>query len=135
MRGWLRPSASAYGPAASVNKLNEAINAGEFDLALSALGRQPGPGRVLGLQTCANRPNAQGRAATPESYFCDPPTTRCTRNSSRSSTRPAHRRRQADAGGLYDRAPEVILPYTNALEAYRKDRFAPFPTQPDPGGR
>jgi peptide/nickel transport system substrate-binding protein len=28
----------------------------------------------------------------------------------------------------------VVLGYDNALEAYRSDKFASFPVQPDPGG-
>ncbi|MFD1145610.1 hypothetical protein [Saccharothrix hoggarensis] len=35
---------------------------------------------------------------------------------------------------FYDQVPAVVLGYDNALEAYRSDKFASFPVQPDPGG-
>lgn len=119
----------------SSSKLDDVTSAGDFDLAFSGWGVDPDPDAVLALQTCDQRPDSSGQAASTEAFFCDPaydtlyhqqltdmnPTTRVGVVKQLESV-------------FYQRVPEVTLLYPNVLEAYRSDRFAPFDVQPQPGG-
>nr|MDQ3579394.1 ABC transporter substrate-binding protein [Actinomycetota bacterium] len=119
----------------SDSKVNEATTAGTFDIAYSGWNGNPDPDYILALQTCASRPNPQGKGATPDSFLCD----------QRYDDLYARQLSEFDRGKraelvkqmqelLYQEAPMVILGYDNMLEAYRKDRFAAFQVSPDPGG-
>jgi peptide/nickel transport system substrate-binding protein len=119
----------------SDNLLNQQSNAGAFDMVFSGWGTNPDPDFILSLHTCAGRPNAAGEGGTTDTFFCD-------------SVYDGLYARQAaefDRGKradlvkqmqqrFYDEVPSIVLGYDNALEAYRKDKFASFPVQPDPGG-
>ncbi|WP_233158002.1 ABC transporter substrate-binding protein [Actinokineospora bangkokensis] len=134
--GWLRDIGIAVtAQSASDNKLNEDTTAGNFDLVYSGWNGNPDPDYILSLQTCASRPNADGKGATPDTFFCDPEYDRlyAQQGSEFDTAKRAEvvKRMQAI---LYDQAPMVVLTYDNALEAYRSDRFAPFTISPDPGG-
>jgi peptide/nickel transport system substrate-binding protein len=118
----------------SDTQINEATTRGEFDLAFSGWNANPDPDYVLSLQTCANRPNAEGKGGTPDSFFCDK-TYDDLYKKQLSELDPAKRAgivKQMQAR-LYDQAPLVILGYDNALEAYNKDAFEGFPLQPANG--
>jgi peptide/nickel transport system substrate-binding protein len=119
----------------SDQKVNDGTTAAQFDLAFSGWSANPDPDYVLSLQTCANRPTAQGTGATPDSFLCDP----------EYDALYAQQLAEVDRGKrveivkkmqevLHDRASLVILGYDNPLEAYRKDRFASFQSQPAGGG-
>lgn len=119
----------------SDNQLNESTTAGAFDLALSGWGVNPDPDFVLSLHTCDQRPNADGRGGTTDAFFCDPEYDALyarQRAELDPDARAALVRRMQQR--WYDQVPAVVLGYDNALEAYRSDRFASFPVQPDPGG-
>lgn len=118
----------------SDTQINEATTRGEFDLAFSGWSANPDPDYVLSLQTCANRPNAEGKGGTPDSFFCDK-TYDDLYKKQLSEMDPAKR---ADIvkqmqQRLYDQVPLVILGYENALEAYNKKAFEGFPLQPTKG--
>jgi peptide/nickel transport system substrate-binding protein len=118
----------------SDTQINEATTRGEFDLAFSGWNANPDPDYVLSLQTCANRPNAEGKGGTPDSFFCDK-TYDDLYAKQLSELDPAKRAdivKQMQAR-LYDQAPLVILGYDNALEAYNKKAFEGFPLQPAKG--
>lgn len=118
----------------SDTQINEATTRGEFDLAFSGWNANPDPDYVLSLQTCANRPNAEGKGGTPDSFFCDR-TYDDLYKKQLSELDPAKRAdivKQMQAR-LYDQAPLVILGYENALEAYNKKAFEGFPLQPAEG--
>jgi peptide/nickel transport system substrate-binding protein len=118
----------------SDTQINEATTRGEFDLAFSGWNANPDPDYVLSLQTCANRPNAEGKGGTPDSFFCDEEYDELYKKQL-SELDPGKRAeivKQMQAR-LYDQAPLVILGYENALEAYRKDTFEGFPLQPGKG--
>ena len=118
----------------SDTQINEATTRGEFDLAFSGWNANPDPDYVLSLQTCANRPNAEGKGGTPDSFFCDK-TYDDLYKKQLSELDPAKRAdivKQMQAR-LYDQAPLVILGYDNALEAYNKSAFEGFPLQPAKG--
>jgi peptide/nickel transport system substrate-binding protein len=120
----------------SSNKLNDLTNGGDFDLAFSGYGVDPDPDYVLSIQTCGQRPNAQGLGGTTESFFCNAQYDQLYAKQL-SEMDPA--KRADDVKQMeqvfYDQVPEVTLLYKNNLEAYRSDRWAPFAIQPDPGGQ
>jgi peptide/nickel transport system substrate-binding protein len=90
---------------------------------------------VLALQTCASRPGADGKGATPDSFLCDPEYDALYAQQLAETDR-AKRieivKKMQEV--LQDRAAQVIIGYDNPLEAYRADRWAPFTTQPSNGG-
>ena len=118
----------------SDTQINEATTRGEFDIAFSGWSANPDPDYVLSLQTCANRPNAEGKGGTPDSFFCDEKYDDLYKKQL-SEMDPAKR---ADIvkqmqERIYDQVPLVILGYENALEAYSKKTFEGFPLQPTKG--
>ncbi|MFC4851923.1 ABC transporter substrate-binding protein [Actinophytocola glycyrrhizae] len=115
----------------SDNQVNEETTRGQFDLAISGWSANPDPDYVLSLQTCANRPNADGTGATPDSFLCN----------EEYDALYAEQLSEFDRGKridiikqmqalLHDQATLVIFGYDNALEAFRKDKFEGFPQQP-----
>ncbi|MFE2756378.1 ABC transporter substrate-binding protein, partial [Actinosynnema sp. NPDC059335] len=119
----------------SDNQLNESSTAGTFDLVFSGWGTNPDPDFILSLHTCGQRPNADGKGGTTDTFFCDPEYDALYAQQ-RAEFDPAKRRElvQRMQQRFYDQVPAVVLGYDNALEAYRSDRFSGFPVQPDPGG-
>ncbi|MEV8442626.1 ABC transporter substrate-binding protein [Actinosynnema sp. NPDC051121] len=119
----------------SDNQLNESGTAGTFDLQFSGWGTNPDPDFILSLHTCGQRPNADGKGGTTDTFFCDPEYDALYAEQ-RAEFDPAKRRElvQKMQQRFYDQVPAVVLGYDNALEAYRSDKFASFPVQPDPGG-
>lgn len=135
IQNWLRElGIGVEVQAVSDSKVNEATTAGTFDLAYSAWNANPDPDYVLSLQTCAARPNAQGKGATPDSFFCDAEYdslyTQQLQEFDRGKRVELVKRMQQR---LHDQVPMVILGYDNMLEAYRKDRFTPFQVSPEGG--
>jgi peptide/nickel transport system substrate-binding protein len=135
IKGWLKEiGLNITIEPVSDTQVNEATTRGEFDLAFSGWNANPDPDYVLSLQTCANRPNAEGKGGTPDSFFCDK-TYDDLYKKQVSELDPAKRAdivKQMQAR-LYDQVPLVILGYDNALEAYNKDAFEGFPLQPTKG--
>lgn len=119
----------------SDTQLNEDTTRGNFDLAFSGWNANPDPDYVLSLQTCANRPNAEGKGGTPDSFLCDEKYDElyAKQLSEFDRTKRIELVKQMQAR-LYDQATLVILGYDNALEAFRKDAFEGFPLQPADGG-
>lgn len=119
----------------SDTQVNEDTTRGDFDLAFSGWNANPDPDYVLSLQTCANRPNAEGKGGTPDSFLCD----KTYDDLYRKQLSEFDRAKRIELvkqmqERLYDQATVVILGYDNALEAYRKDAFEGFPMQPAEGG-
>ncbi|WP_425473871.1 ABC transporter substrate-binding protein [Saccharothrix saharensis] len=119
----------------SDNQLNESGTAGTFDLQFSGWGTNPDPDFILSLHTCGQRPNADGKGGTTDTFFCDAEYDALYAQQ-RAEFDPAKRRElvRRMQQRFYDQVPAVVLGYDNALEAYRSDKFASFPVQPDPGG-
>jgi peptide/nickel transport system substrate-binding protein len=119
----------------SSDKIDEVDSAGLYDLALSTWTTNPDPDYVLSIQTCSQRPDAQGQTGTTDDFFCDPQYDQLYQQSVSApdtATRATIVKQMQQV--LYQQAPMVTLVYANALEAYRSDKFAPFAVQPDPGG-
>jgi peptide/nickel transport system substrate-binding protein len=137
IKGWLQ--AIGIGVTiqlATTNKIDDLTNGGDFDLALSGYGVDPDPDYVLSIQTCGQRPNAQGTGGTTESFFCNPQydSLYAAQLSEMDQAKRASDIKQMQQV-FYDQVPEVTLLYKDNLEAYRSDRWAPFTVQPDPGGQ
>ncbi|HEY8373530.1 MAG TPA: ABC transporter substrate-binding protein [Pseudonocardiaceae bacterium] len=116
-------------------KMNEEIGLGNFDMAFSSWGVNPDPDYVLSLQTCDQRPSAQGASGNTDSFFCDARYDELYRQqlAETDRTKRIELVKQAQER-FYEQVGAVILFYENALEAYRSDRFSSFQVQPDPGG-
>ncbi|WP_066890357.1 ABC transporter substrate-binding protein [Carbonactinospora thermoautotrophica] len=116
-------------------RLNEVWSAGEYDLALGGWNANPDPDYVLSIQKCDQRPAASGKGGTTDNFLCDAEYealyAQQIQELDRAKRAEIVKRMQQR---LYELSTAVILYYAYELEAYRKDRFAPFQTQPDPGG-
>ncbi len=132
IKGWLKDiGINVTLQPRSDDQVNEDTTRGDFDIAFSGWNANPDPDYVLSLQTCSNRPNAEGKGSTPDSFLCD----------KEYDDLYAQQLQEFDPGKradivkqmqerLYDQATLVILGYDNALEAYRKEAFEGFPLQP-----
>ncbi|MEV6714447.1 ABC transporter substrate-binding protein [Lentzea sp. NPDC051208] len=119
----------------SDNQLNESTTAATYDLAFSGWSTNIDPDFVLSLHTCAQRPGADGKGGTTDTYFCDETYDRlyAEQLSEFDEAKRVEIVKQMQAR-FYDQVPAVVLAYENALEGYRSDRFARFTTQPAQGG-
>ncbi|MGW6442475.1 ABC transporter substrate-binding protein [Lentzea sp. NPDC055074] len=119
----------------SDNQLNESTTAATYDLAFSGWSTNIDPDFVLSLHTCAQRPGADGKGGTTDTYFCDETYDRLYAQQLSEFDEAKRveivKRMQAR---FYDQVPAVVLAYENALEGYRSDHFAKFTTQPAQGG-
>jgi peptide/nickel transport system substrate-binding protein len=136
IKGWLKEiGINVTIEPRSDNQVNEDTTRGDFDLAFSGWNANPDPDYVLSLQTCANRPNADGKGGTPDSFLCDKEYddlyAQQLSEFDRNKRIDIVKKMQAR---LYDQATLVIFGYENALEAFRKDVFEGFPMQPADGG-
>ncbi|SEO84659.1 peptide/nickel transport system substrate-binding protein [Amycolatopsis saalfeldensis] len=134
--GWLHDiGISVKQELVSDEELNDRTNAGNYDLAISGYATNPDPDYALALHTCAGRPNAEGKGATTDTFFCDQQYDALYAQQL-TTTDPATRAgyvKQAQAR-LYSQAVNVVLDYDNSLEAYRSDKFSSFTKQPQPDG-
>ncbi|GGM91389.1 peptide ABC transporter substrate-binding protein [Lentzea pudingi] len=119
----------------SDNQLNESTTAATYDLAFSGWSTNIDPDFVLSLHTCAQRPGADGKGGTTDTYFCDETYDRlyAQQLSEFDEAKRVEIVKQMQAR-FYDQVPAVVLAYDNALEGYRSDHFAKFTTQPAQGG-
>lgn len=119
----------------SDNQLNESTTAATYDLAFSGWSTNIDPDFVLSLHTCAQRPGADGKGGTTDTYFCDETYDRlyAQQLSEFDEAKRIEIVKQMQAR-FYDQVPAIVLAYENALEGYRSDHFAKFTTQPAQGG-
>ncbi|SDP66063.1 peptide/nickel transport system substrate-binding protein [Lentzea jiangxiensis] len=137
---YLKRSMSDVGIALDVrlvsdNQLNEITTAATYDLAFSGWSANIDPDFILGLHTCAQRPGADGKGGTTDTYFCDETYDRlyARQLSEFDEDKRVEIVKQMQAR-FHDQVPAVVLAYDNALEGYRSDRFTRFTTQPAQGG-
>ncbi|MDX3659391.1 ABC transporter substrate-binding protein [Streptomyces sp. ID05-26A] len=119
----------------SDNQLNESTTAATYDLAFSGWSTNIDPDFVLSLHTCAQRPGADGKGGTTDTYFCDETYDKlyAQQLSEFDEAKRVEIVKQMQAR-FYDQVPAIVLAYENALEGYRSDHFATFTTQPAQGG-
>jgi peptide/nickel transport system substrate-binding protein len=119
----------------SDNQLNEATTAATYDLAFSGWATNIDPDFILSLHTCGQRPGADGKGGTTDTYFCDETYDKlyAEQLSEFDEAERVAIVKEMQAR-FYDQVPAVVLAYENALEGYRSDHFAKFTTQPAQGG-
>jgi peptide/nickel transport system substrate-binding protein len=132
IRGWLADVGIEVTPRyESDTQVGEDLTGGRYDLALLRRSAGADLDRALALQTCSQRPGANGKGGATADFYCDAGYDRMYAQQA-AELDPARRaeivkRMQAL---LYRDAPEVVLAYPDTLEAYRGDRFDPFAKQP-----
>lgn len=136
LQGWLRDVGIATDTQSlTTTRLSDVTAAGAYDLFLGGYQTDPDPDAALALQTCGQRPNADGKGGNSDSFFCDPAYDALYQRQ-RADLDPGARTADVAAAQreLYQRSAQVILFYQDALEAYRADRFTSFTTQPGRDG-
>ncbi len=116
-------------------RLNDLAGAGNFDMYLGGWRVKPDPDEVLSVQTCDKRPEADGKAGSTDSFYCDPEYDRLYFAQGREvdESRRSDLVRQMQQR-LYDTAAQVTLFYPAGLEAYRSDRFTDLKRRPEADG-
>ncbi|GAA4535474.1 ABC transporter substrate-binding protein [Amycolatopsis samaneae] len=135
--GWLKDiGISVRSELVSDEELNDRSNAGNYDLYIGGYSANPDPDSVLSLHTCSARPNAQGKGANTDTFFCDPQYddlyAKQLAETDLGKRAEYAKQAQARLAGQY---ANVVLDYQNVLEAYRSDTFASFTRQPQPEGQ
>ncbi|WP_028245726.1 ABC transporter substrate-binding protein [Pseudoclavibacter soli] len=108
---------------------------GDYDLYFSGWSVNPDPDYQLGINTCANLPDAEGNNGTTQDGYCNPEFDKLY--AEQRSELDHDKRVQIVQQMLslnYDDTAQVALWYGKSLEAYRSDRFTGFTTQPSDGG-
>jgi peptide/nickel transport system substrate-binding protein len=112
------------------NQVNDDTTAGNFDLSFSGWSVSPDPDFMLAQETCAVVGTDLGDA-----NFCDPAFDKLYQQQQAELDKGKRMQLVQQAQGiLNDNVSALILTYDKQLEAYRSDRFTPFPTQPSNGG-
>lgn len=119
----------------SDEELSDRTTSGNYDLAISGYSTSPDPDYALSLQTCAQRPNAEGKGGSTDTFFCDAEYEELYKQqlSEFDPVKRAEIVKKAQAR-LAGQAVNVVLDYDNVLEAYRSDSFSSFTKQPQPEG-
>ncbi|SDW68752.1 peptide/nickel transport system substrate-binding protein [Amycolatopsis xylanica] len=136
VKGWFKDLGITVTPdLVSDEELNDRTSAGNYDLAIGGYSTSPDPDYALSLHTCAQRPNAEGKGGSTDTFFCDAEYEELYKQQL-SEFDPAKRAdivKKAQAR-LASQAVNVVLDYDNVLEAYRSDNFSAFTKQPQPEG-
>jgi peptide/nickel transport system substrate-binding protein len=132
VKGWLHDIGIEVKPQfKSGTQVDDDTTGGDYDLAFSGWSVNPDPDQMLALETCGQRPEANGKGGSTADYFCNADYDRMY----------AEQAAEIDPGKraqivkdmqkvLYEQVPSVVLTYNNNLEAYRSDRFSGFDKQP-----
>ncbi|HVX44085.1 MAG TPA: peptide ABC transporter substrate-binding protein, partial [Mycobacteriales bacterium] len=120
----------------SDTKLNDDLPKGKFDLLMGGWTVNPDPDYVLNIQRCDARPSTPGGSSTTDQYYCSKKYDQLydqqlsTFDQAKRAAIVKHMQQV-----MYDDIPSIMIDYPETVEAYRSDRWKPFQTQPDPGGR
>jgi peptide/nickel transport system substrate-binding protein len=134
--GWLKQAGIAVDlSVVPLTQVNEAAEAGRFDLYLTAWGVGPDPDGVLSVQTCDRRPGPDGAQGSSDAFYCD----RAYDALYRRQLTEVNRDRRAAVvrqmqQKLYEDLAVSTLYYPDSLEAYRSDRVTGMVARPA-GGR
>jgi peptide/nickel transport system substrate-binding protein len=135
IKGWLgQVGIGVTVQALSSDAVTDAGSKGQYDLQLNGWTGNPDPDALLSVQTCANRPDADGNGNT-ENFMCDPQIDALYK-AQLSETDQAKRVKDVRdlQARLYSLDSSIVIAYPNVLEAYRSDRWASFGLQPTQGG-
>lgn len=126
IKGWFKDIGIIVTPdLVSDEELNDRTTAGNYDLAIGGYSTSPDPDYALSLQTCAQRPNAEGKGGSTDTFFCDAEYEELYKQQL-SEFDPAKRAdlvKKAQTR-LAGQTVNVVLDYDNVLEAYRSDNFS-----------
>lgn len=108
---------------------------GDYDLYFSGWSVNADPDYQLGINTCANMPNAKGEGGTSQDGYCNKQFDKlyAAQHSELNQTKRValvHQMLRMN----YTYTAQIALWYPDLLEAYRSDRFTGFGLQPNPGG-
>lgn len=115
--------------------VSELTTKGDYDLYFSGWSINPDPDYQLSINTCGNRPDAEGNGGTTQDGYCNPEFDKLyqAQHIELDQGKRADLVRQALEIN-YEDTPSIVLWYPNQLEAYRSDKFTGFTKQPSDGG-
>ncbi|WGM20449.1 ABC transporter substrate-binding protein [Paenarthrobacter sp. OM7] len=116
-------------------QVNDESTLGNYDLYFTGWGLGPDPDFQLSINQCSSRPNSDGTGSTSESNWCSEEFDSLYKAQHVALDQKKRSELVTEAQKLiYEAAPNKVLFYENALEAYRSDRFTGFVKQPTNGG-
>jgi peptide/nickel transport system substrate-binding protein len=132
VKGWLADIGIQVKPEyKSDTQVSDDTTGGRYDLAFSGWSVNPDPDQMLALETCGQRPEANGKGGSTADFFCNADYDRMYAEQAAEIDRAKRQQIVKDMQKLlYEQVPSVVLTYTNNLEAYRGDRFSHFDKQP-----
>lgn len=115
--------------------LNEAYNAGNFDITFGGWSVDPDPSADLAYHTCARLPETVEPTDLTFAFWCNEEYDSLF-DAQQTETDPEARAElvQQMVALAYHEAPQIELYYENQLEAYNSERWTGFETQPTAGG-
>ena len=115
--------------------VSERSTKGDYDMYFSGWSINPDPDYQLSINTCGNRPDAEGNGGTTQDGYCNPEFDKLyqAQHVELDQGKRAELVKQELAMN-YEDTPSIVLWYPNQLEAYRSDRFTGFTKQPSDGG-
>lgn len=120
----------------SMNKLNDDLAAGNFDLIAGGWSVNPDPDFILSIQTCDAFPDPGQDNGSTDQFFCNEEFDQLYKEQQTTlevDQRAAIVKKMQEI--MYEEVPCVIVYYPKATEAYRSDRWESFQLMPDPGGQ
>jgi peptide/nickel transport system substrate-binding protein len=137
LKSWLKDIGIGLKPAVvSGTKLNDDLPKGKWDLLMGGWTVNPDPDYVLNIQRCDARPTTPDGSSTTDQFYCSKKYDQLydEQLSTLDQAKRADIVKQMQQV-MYEDIPSIMIDYPQTVEAYRSDRWQPFQTQPDPGGR
>lgn len=118
-----------------VDTVSERTTKGDYDMYFSGWSVNPDPDYQMSINTCGQRPDADGNGGTTQDGYCNKDYDKLYQQQhvELDGAKRAELVKQALAIN-YEDTPSVMLWYPNQLEAYRSDKFTNFTKQPSDGG-
>ena len=114
---------------------SERTTKGDYDMYFSGWSINPDPDYQLSINTCGQRPDAEGNGGTSQDGWCNKEFDKLYKAQHVELDKAKRQDLVQKALAIhYEEAPSVTLWYPNQLEAYRSDRFENFTKQPSDGG-
>ena len=118
-----------------VDTVSERTTKGDYDMYFSAWSINPDPDYQLSINTCGQRPDADGNGGTSQDGWCSEEFDKLYRAQHVELDEAERAELVQEALAVhYEEAPSVTLWYPSQLEAIRSDRFTNFTKQPTDGG-
>ncbi|MGO3181170.1 MAG: ABC transporter substrate-binding protein, partial [Brevibacterium linens] len=113
----------------------ERTTKGDYDMYFTGWSINPDPDYQLSINTCGQRPDADGNGGTSQDGWCNKEFDKLYQAQHVELDQAKRQELVQKALAIhYEEAPSVTLWYPNQLEAYRSDRFENFTKQPSDGG-